>query len=142
MRIPFRSARERWTFSPRRTNAPARRRGRNPFVFPGGRPRQPFSAMAFPATLRQMGVKDVTAHGFRTSFRTWASEVAHAEFEVAEACLSPQGRQRSVARLQPNDALGTPTASDGACGVATSAAESESNVVPIKHPKRAARREL
>jgi hypothetical protein len=31
---------------------------------------------------------DATAHGFRTSFRTWCSDVAHAPFEVAEACLS------------------------------------------------------
>ena len=72
--------------------AKARKRARktptpDTFVFPGGRPRQPFSAMTFPATLRRMGVEDATAHGFRTSFRTWASEVAHAEFEVAEACL-------------------------------------------------------
>ena len=31
---------------------------------------------------------DVTAHGIRTSFRTWCSEVAHVEFELAELCLS------------------------------------------------------
>ena len=30
----------------------------------------------------------VTVHGFRTSFRTWASEVGHVEFELAESCLS------------------------------------------------------
>jgi len=27
-------------------------------------------------------------HGCRTSFRTWAGEVFHAEFEVAEHCLA------------------------------------------------------
>jgi integrase len=37
--------------------------------------------------LRRLGV-NMTAHGFRTSFRTWCSEIAHAEFEVAELCLS------------------------------------------------------
>jgi integrase len=37
--------------------------------------------------LRRMNI-NVTAHGFRTSFRTWCSDVAHAEFEVAEQCLS------------------------------------------------------
>jgi integrase len=31
---------------------------------------------------------DVTVHGFRTSFRTWASEVGQVEFEIAESCLS------------------------------------------------------
>jgi integrase len=32
--------------------------------------------------------ESVTVHGFRTSFRTWCSDVAHVEFEVAESCLS------------------------------------------------------
>jgi hypothetical protein len=27
-------------------------------------------------------------HGYRTSFRTWCSKVAHLEFELAELCLS------------------------------------------------------
>ena len=61
-------------------------RGRNPFVF-AGRPQRPLSNMALAMLLRRMNV-DVTAHGFRTSFRTWCSDVAHAEFEVAEQCLS------------------------------------------------------
>ena len=61
-------------------------RGKNPFVF-AGRPQRPLSNMALAMLLRRMGV-DVTAHGFRTSFRTWCSDVAHAEFEVAEQCLS------------------------------------------------------
>ena len=35
-----------------------------------------------------VGIRNFTVHGFRTSFRTWCSDVAHAEFEVAEQCLS------------------------------------------------------
>jgi integrase len=61
-------------------------RGRNPHVFPG-RPTKPLSNMALAMLLRRLGV-DVTVHGFRTSFRTWCSDVAHAEFEIAEMCLS------------------------------------------------------
>ena len=61
-------------------------RGKNPFVF-AGRPQRPLSNMALAMLLRRMGV-DFTVHGFRTSFRTWCSDVAHAEFEVAEQCLS------------------------------------------------------
>jgi integrase len=57
------------------------------FVFPGARPKRPLSNMALPLVLRRMEV-NATAHGFRTSFRTWASDIAHAEFEVAETCLS------------------------------------------------------
>jgi hypothetical protein len=37
---------------------------------------------------RGTGRRNVTAHGYRTSFRTWCSEVAHVEFELAELCLS------------------------------------------------------
>ena len=36
--------------------------------------------------LRRMKI-DVTAHGFRSSFRTWCADRAVA-FEVAEACLA------------------------------------------------------
>ena len=61
-------------------------RGPNPFVFPG-RPQRPLSNMVLAMMLRRMG-ETVTVHGFRTSWRTWASEVAHAEFEIAEMCLS------------------------------------------------------
>jgi integrase len=57
------------------------------FVFLGARPRQPLSSMALAMLMRRMGV-DATPHGFRTSFRTWASDVAHTPFEVAEAALS------------------------------------------------------
>ena len=61
-------------------------RGKSVYVFPG-RPRAPLSGMAMSMLLRRMGV-DATVHGFRTSFRTWCSDVAHVEFEVAESCLS------------------------------------------------------
>jgi integrase len=57
------------------------------FVFPGVIPKKPLSNMALAMLLRRMGV-EATAHGFRTSFRTWCSDVAHVPFEVAEARLS------------------------------------------------------
>ena len=57
------------------------------FVFFGVIPKKPLSNMALAMLLRRMDV-DATAHGFRTSFRTWCSDVAHVPFEVAEACLS------------------------------------------------------
>jgi integrase len=60
--------------------------GPDNFVFFGAIPKKPLSNMAL-AMLLRMDV-DATAHGFRTSFRTWCSDVAHVPFEVAEACLS------------------------------------------------------
>jgi integrase len=58
----------------------------NPHVFPG-RPMRPMSNMSMAMVMRRLKVP-ATVHGFRSSFRTWASEVANVEFEVAEACLS------------------------------------------------------
>ena len=57
------------------------------FVFFGVIPKRPLSNMALAMLMRRMDV-DATAHGFRTSFRTWCSDVAHIPFEVAEASLS------------------------------------------------------
>ena len=61
---------------------------KSPFVFPGARRRRPLSNMALLMLLRRMGHGDVTAHGFRSSFRSWAAEVAHAPRELAEMCLA------------------------------------------------------
>jgi integrase len=61
-------------------------RGKSVYVFPG-LPKKPLSSMAMSMLLRRMG-ESVTVHGFRTSFRTWCSDIAHVEFEVAESCLS------------------------------------------------------
>jgi integrase len=43
------------------------------FAFPGGRANRPLSNMAFLMLLRRMGCGDLTAHGFRSSFRDWPS---------------------------------------------------------------------
>jgi integrase len=57
------------------------------FVFFGVIPKRPLSNMALSMLMRRMSAS-VTVHGFRTSFRTWASEVGRVEFEIAESCLS------------------------------------------------------
>lgn len=38
--------------------------------------------------LRRMGVEGVTVHGFRSTFRDWAAEVANAPREVTEMSLA------------------------------------------------------
>ena len=45
------------------------------------------SNMSMAMLLRRLGVRDVTVHGFRTSFRTWAGE-NKVTFEIAEYCLA------------------------------------------------------
>ncbi|CAM5193938.1 Integrase OS=Bosea thiooxidans OX=53254 GN=SAMN05660750_04304 PE=4 SV=1 [Bosea thiooxidans] len=57
------------------------------FVFPGQSPGRPLSNMAFLSLLRRMNV-DVTAHGFRSTFRDWAGDCTSHEREVAEAALA------------------------------------------------------
>lgn len=58
------------------------------FVFEGQKRHRPLSNMAMLMLLRRMGVEGVTVHGFRSTFRDWAAEVAHAPREVAEASLA------------------------------------------------------
>jgi integrase len=58
------------------------------FVFPGGKPGRPLSNMAFLMLLRRMGRGDLTAHGFRATFKTWASERTSFQNEIVEASLA------------------------------------------------------
>ena len=58
------------------------------FVFSGGKAGHPLSNMAFLMLLRRMGRGDLTAHGFRSSFRDWAAERTSFPPEVAEMALA------------------------------------------------------
>jgi integrase len=57
-------------------------------VFEGQKRHRPLSNMSMLMLLRRMGVEGVTVHGFRSTFRDWASEVANAPREVAEMSLA------------------------------------------------------
>ena len=64
-------------------------RGLDPvYVFPGLKGGKPISNMAFLMTLRRMKRDDLTAHGFRSTFRDWAAERTDFQNEVAEAALA------------------------------------------------------
>ena len=58
------------------------------YVFEGQKRDKPLSNMSMLMLLRRMNVEGVTVHGFRSTFRDWASEVANAPREVAEMSLS------------------------------------------------------
>lgn len=58
------------------------------YLFPGGRHGQPLSNMAFLMLLRRMKRDDLTAHGFRSTFRDWAAERTNFPSEVAEMALA------------------------------------------------------
>ena len=59
------------------------------FVFSGRHLDRPLSNMAFLALLKRMGRPDLTAHGFRSSFRDWAAErTDHSRNDVVEMALA------------------------------------------------------
>jgi len=75
---------------------------RGSFVFPGQRARKPeatpdltkraegrpLSSMALLMVLRRMKRGDLTAHGFRSTFRDWVAEQTNFPHEVAEMALA------------------------------------------------------
>ncbi len=58
------------------------------YVFECQKRHKPLSNMAMLMLLRRMEVEGVTVHGFRSTFRDWASEIANAPREVAEMSLA------------------------------------------------------
>lgn len=58
------------------------------YVFKGQKKGRPLSSMAMLMLLRRMERGDLTAHGFRSTFRDWAAEATNFPGEVAEAALA------------------------------------------------------
>ena len=56
-------------------------------VFPS-RFDRPLSSASMMAVLKRMNRADLTVHGFRATFRTWAAERSTAPREVAETALA------------------------------------------------------
>ena len=57
-------------------------------VFPGIKPGAPLSNGSMLRVLDRMGRGDLTVHGFRATFKTWASECTNFAREVVEAALA------------------------------------------------------
>lgn len=74
------------------------------FVFPGQKPDKPLSSMALAMALRRMNV-DVTAHGFRSTFRDWAAEQTSYPNEVAEMALAHTIKNAAEAAYRRGDML-------------------------------------
>ena len=74
-----------------------------PFVFPGRRPNKSLSNMVFLMTLRRMNRADLTAHGFRSTFRDWAAERTNAPRAVCEAALAHVVRDKTEAAYNRTD---------------------------------------
>ena len=64
---------------------------------------KPLSNMVFLMTLRRMKRGDITAHGFRSSFRDWAEERTHTPRAVSEAALAHTIRDKAEAAYRRTD---------------------------------------
>lgn len=73
-------------------------------IFPSHGTDTPLSNMAFLMTLRRMNV-DATAHGFRSSFRDWASERTNFSNEVCELALAHTIKNKVEAAYRRGDQL-------------------------------------
>lgn len=60
----------------------------SPFLFPGQKEGQSLSNMSMLMTLRRMGYKHITVHGFRSTFRDWAAENTSHPRDVCEQALA------------------------------------------------------
>lgn len=77
-------------------------------VFPGGKGGNGtagLSNMAMLALLRRMGRDDLTVHGFRSTFRDWASETTRHEHAVVEKALAHTIESKVEAAYRRGDLL-------------------------------------
>jgi integrase len=73
------------------------------FAFRGGKPGRPLSNMAFLMLLRRLGRGDLTAHGFRSTFRDWAAERTNVPSDVIEMALAHTVSDKTVAAYNRSD---------------------------------------
>ena len=60
----------------------------NPYIFPGRALGKSLSHVAMAHVLKRMGRNSITVHGFRSTFRDWASEQTSFPHEVCEMALA------------------------------------------------------
>ena len=75
------------------------------FIFPGARRGRPLSNMALLTVLRRMGRGDLTTHGFRATFKTWATERTNFQREICEVALAHDVGDKTEQAYQRGDLL-------------------------------------
>ncbi len=79
-----------------------RTKGTQGYVFPGPKRNEPLSTMAMAMLLRRMKA-EITVHGFRSSFRDWASETTGFPHEVCEMALAHSIENKAEAAYRRGD---------------------------------------
>jgi integrase len=107
------------------------------FVFPGSKQGRPLSNMAFLMLMRRMGRDNLTAHGFRSTFRDWVAERTNFPAEVAEMALAHTISDKTVAAYNRTDLFDRRrllmASWDAYCS--TPKVEAESDVVNLKRTR-------
>jgi integrase len=75
----------------------------NEHVFLGNGRDKPLSAMAMTMQLRRMKRGDITVHGFRSTFRDWASEQTSFPYETCEHALAHRISDKAEAAYRRGD---------------------------------------
>lgn len=73
------------------------------YVFPGQQDGKPLSSAAMEMQLRRMGRDDITVHGFRSTFRDWASEQTSFPHETCEHALAHRISDKAEASYRRGD---------------------------------------
>jgi integrase len=76
----------------------------NPVIFPG-RSGGRFAKPVFAHTLRRLGRRDITTHGFRSAFRDWCGESTNFPREIAESALAHVSGDATERAYRRGDAL-------------------------------------
>jgi integrase len=77
----------------------------NEFIFPGAKAGRPISNMAMLMMLRRMGRRDLTVHGFRSTFKDWASDRTNFPREIIEMALAHTIPDKLEAAYRRGEAL-------------------------------------
>ena len=78
--------------------------GNQQLVFPGQKHSKPMSENTYNKLVKDLGF-DATAHGFRTTFRTWTQDKTEYQRDVVEAALAHQEKNKAVAAYARSDWL-------------------------------------
>lgn len=81
------------------------RENNNPYLFPGQGKSGVIHANAIRTLLHGLGHRNITRHGFRSSFRDWASECTNFPREVCELALAHDERDETEGAYSRSDFL-------------------------------------
>jgi integrase len=107
-------------------------------AFPGHDTKRPLSDMSLTAVLRRMKRGDLTAHGFRSTFRDWAAEATAFPPELAEMALSHAVGNKVEAAYRRGDLFEKRRRlmDDWGAFCSTASAKDDSNVVALRGKSR------